>query len=106
MTDDQAFNLHPGAAHDITEIWQFIAEDNPIAATRFREDILDAIRKLVAFPHQGHRRSDLTARPLRFQTVRDYLIAYAPDEKPLVVIAVIHGRRNPRIMAAILRARE
>ena len=25
----------------------------------------------------------LTGRPLRFRLVRDYLIAYAPDEKPL-----------------------
>jgi len=38
--------------------------------------------------------------------VRDYLIAYAPDECPLLVIAVLHGRRNPRVMAAILSARE
>ena len=38
--------------------------------------------------------------------VRDYLIAYAPDEKPLWVIAVMHGRRNPRLMAAILKGRE
>jgi plasmid stabilization system protein ParE len=29
---------------------------------------------------------------LRFQTVRNYIIAYAPDEKPLVVLAVLHGR--------------
>jgi len=43
---------------------------------------------------------------LRFILVRDYLIAYAPDEKPLWVIAVIHGRRNPRVMAAILRSRD
>jgi plasmid stabilization system protein ParE len=106
MTDDQGFELHPGAAQDIAEIWQFIADDNPAAAGRFREDILDTIRKLVKFPRQGHKRSDLTSRPLRFQTIRDYLIAYAPDEKPLVVIAVIHGRRNPRIMAAMLRGRE
>ncbi len=28
MTDDQGFELHPGAAQDITEIWEFIAEDN------------------------------------------------------------------------------
>jgi len=103
---NESFELHPGASKDITEIWQFIAEDNPVAATRFREDILHAIRKLATLPHQGHRRSDLTSGPLRFQTIRDYLIAYAPDEKPLVVIAVIHGRRNPRIMAAILRGRE
>jgi plasmid stabilization system protein ParE len=106
MTEDQGFELHPGAAQDITEIWQFIAEDSPIAAVRFREDILQAIGKLAMFPHQGRKRPDLTSQPLRFQTIRDYLIAYAPDEKPLVVIAVIHGRRNPRIMAAILRDRE
>jgi plasmid stabilization system protein ParE len=106
MTNDQGFELHPGAAQDITEIWQFIAEGQPPVATRFREDILEAIRKLVIFPHQGHKRADLTARPLRFQTIRDFLIAYAPDEQPLLVIAVIHGRRSPRIMAAILRGRE
>ena len=52
MTDDQGFRLHPGAAQDITEIWEFIAEDNPLAARRVREDILDAIRKLVPLLHQ------------------------------------------------------
>jgi plasmid stabilization system protein ParE len=53
-----------------------------------------------------HRRPDLTSRPLRFILVYDYLIAYAPDEKPLWVIAVLHGSRNPRVLAAILRERE
>jgi plasmid stabilization system protein ParE len=106
MSGDQGFELHPGAAQDIAEIWEFIAEDNPLAARRVREDILDAIRRLVPFPHQGHQRTDLTSQPLRFQTVRDYIIAYAPDEKPLAVIAVLHGRRNPRVVAAILRGRE
>jgi plasmid stabilization system protein ParE len=67
---------------------------------------LDAIRKLVAFPRQGHARPDLTLRPLRFQIVRDFLIAYAPDEKPILVVAVVHGRRSPRVMAAILRGRK
>jgi hypothetical protein len=38
--------------------------------------------------------------------VREYLIAYAPDEKPLWIVAVMHGRRSPRAMAAILRGRE
>jgi plasmid stabilization system protein ParE len=60
----------------------------------------------VPFPHQGYRRPDLTSRLLRFTLVREYLIAYAPDEKPLWVVAVMHGRRSPRIMAAILRGRE
>jgi plasmid stabilization system protein ParE len=53
MTAGQGFTLHPGAAQDITEIWEFIAEDSPLAAKRFREEILDAIRRLVAFPYQA-----------------------------------------------------
>jgi plasmid stabilization system protein ParE len=106
MMVGRGFDLHPLAAQDIADIWTFIAEDSPQGARRVREEILDAIRALVPFPHQGHNRPDLTSRPLRFAVVREYLIAYAPDEKPLWVIAVIHGRRNPRVMAAILRGRE
>ena len=49
MIADQGFELHPGAASDISSIC-FIAKDNPLAAKRVREDILDAIRRLVPFP--------------------------------------------------------
>jgi plasmid stabilization system protein ParE len=49
VTADQGFDLHPGAAVDITDIWEFIAKDNPLAARRVREDILDAIRKPSLF---------------------------------------------------------
>lgn len=100
------YDFHPEARTDLDGIWDFIAEDNPAAADRVISDILDAIRALVPFPHQGHFRPDLTSRPLRFWRVRDYLIAYAPDEKPLWVVAVLHGSRNPRVMAALLRERE
>ncbi|MGC1188417.1 MAG: type II toxin-antitoxin system RelE/ParE family toxin [Candidatus Acidiferrales bacterium] len=106
MNIDQGFELHPGAVQDITEIWEFIARDSPSAATHVREEILEAIRKLLQFPRQGHERPDLSSRPLRFQTVRDYLIVCAPDERPLIVIAALHGRRSPRIIAAALRGRE
>jgi toxin ParE1/3/4 len=98
--------LHPEAYTDIDELWEFIAQDNLDAADRVREEIYQAIQKLVPFPHQGHRRPDLTARTVRFVNVRDFLIAYAPDEKPLLILAVMHGSRSPRVMAAILRGRE
>jgi plasmid stabilization system protein ParE len=91
---------------DLDEIWQFIAADSPPAADRLIAEIIEAIDAVVTFPGIGHRRPDLTSRPLRFILVYDYLIAYAPDEKPLWVVAVIHGRRSPRLMAAILRSRE
>jgi len=100
------FVLHPGALADLTEIWDFIAVDNSAAADRVLEEILETIRALVPFPQTGHNRPDLTSRPIRFHPVRDFLLAYDPDEQPLVVLAVLHGRRNPRIIAAMLRGRE
>jgi len=100
------FVFHPQAYADLDEIWEYIAADSLDAADRVREEIYEAIQSLVPFPYIGHSRPDLTSKPLRFQTVRDYVIAYAPDEKPLAVIAVLHGRRSPRVMAAFLRSRE
>lgn len=98
--------FHPEVQRDLEEIWDFISADNLDAADRIISDILAAIDGLVPFPDRGHRRPDLTSRPLRFIPVREYLIAYAPDERPLSIIAVIHGQRSPRVMAAILRGRE
>ena len=98
--------LHPEAYVDLDELWEFIARDNQDAADRVREEIYQTIQNLIPFPHQGHRRPDLTTRPVRFLSVRDFLIAYAPDEDPLLILAIIHGSRSPRVIAAILRGRE
>jgi plasmid stabilization system protein ParE len=98
--------FHPQAIADMDEIWEYIAQDSLDSADRILEEIRAAIHSLSKMPNQGHRRSDLTSHPLRFWLVHSYLIAYAPDEDPLLVLAVLHGRRNPRVMAAILRNRE
>ena len=39
------FVLHPDALTDLTEIWEYIATDNPDAADRVLEEIRDAIRR-------------------------------------------------------------
>jgi plasmid stabilization system protein ParE len=95
------FVLHPEAYTDLAEI----AADSLDPADITLEEIHDAIESLAAFPHIGHSSPDLTTRPLRFQSLRDDVIAYASDEKPLATIAVLHGRRTPRVIAAILRGR-
>ncbi len=99
------FVLHPDALTDLNEIWEYIAADNPGAADRVLEEIREAFGALVPFPQAGYSRPDLTSRPLRFHPLRDFLIVYAPDEKPLLVVAILHGRRNPRVIAALLRER-
>lgn len=77
MTAERGFALHPLAAQDIATLWEYIAEDEPLAARLVREEILSRIRALVPFPNQGRIRTGLTSRPLRFILVRDYLTAYA-----------------------------
>ena len=100
-----AYSFHPDAFADLNDIWDFIAQDSVGAADRVLDEIESAINMLVSNPHAGHLRPDLSSRSLRFWLVYSYLIAYAA-EKPLLVLGILHGRRSPKIMAAILRDRK
>jgi plasmid stabilization system protein ParE len=63
-------------------------------ADRVEELILEKFAALASDPGIGHRRSDLTARDVRFFPVYSYLIVYRPSTKPLQVVAVLHGARD------------
>ena len=99
------YAFHPEALTDVDEICVLLAKDNVDAADRIVAQVLAACENLSRLPHQGHARADLSSRPLRFFVVRDYLLAYAPDQRPIWVVAILHGKRNPRVLAAILRDR-
>jgi plasmid stabilization system protein ParE len=105
VTRESAYSFHPDAFTDLNDIWEFIAQDSMRAADRVLDDIESAINMLVINPHAGHHRPDLSSRTLRFWLVHSYLIAYAA-ENPLLVIGILHGRRSPKIMAAVLRDRK
>ena len=78
------YAFHPEAVADLDEIWEYIAENNIDAADRVLADIFSTLDILAQSPQIGHRRPDLTSRPLRFHVARhEYLIAYAPEETPL-----------------------
>jgi len=100
------FVVHPAASLEINEIWEFIAAENLNAADRILDELRESFEKLADLPEMGFRREELTSKPLRFFPVRDFLIVYAPEEKPLLVVAVLHARRNPRVLAAVLRERK
>lgn len=100
-----AYSFHPDAFADLNDIWDFIAQDSVGAADRVLDEIESAINMLVSNLHAGHLRPDLSSRSLRFWLVYSYLIAYIAEE-PLLVLGILHGRRSPKIMAAILRDRK
>ena len=76
------YAFHPEARVDLDEIWEFLRADNLDAADRVIAEILSAISGAVPFPGQGHKRPDLTQRPLRFLLVREYLIASRRTKSP------------------------
>ena len=102
-----SFRLSPEAAQDLTEIFEYVAQDNWEAAERVRVELLEAMRGLAAMPGKGHRRETLTKLALRFWPVRSYQIIYRwragqAEAGPLEIVAVLHGKRNIR---RILRTR-
>ena len=100
------YGLHPEVYGDLDEIYHFISRFSLRAADGILDEFLAAFDLLAAFPHHGYHRTDLTSKPMRFKVVGNYLIAYLPGLNPVWVVAVIDGRMNPRVIAAMLRARE
>ena len=82
------------AETQLLEILDHLADDSESAAVRVRDAVYDAVGKLAESPGIGHRRQDLTDRPLKFWSVFSYLVAYDPESRPLTIIAVLHGARD------------
>jgi plasmid stabilization system protein ParE len=91
------FQLTPRALNDLSDIWEYIAEDNVSAANRVESAILSACNSLARHPLIGSKRTEITPLPVRFWTITrfpNYIIVYRSETKPLQVVAVLHGKRN------------
>ena len=94
-----AYILAPEALQDLQDIWDYIATENLDAADRVIDTLFAAFEQLAALPGLGHRREDLTNRPLRFWTVEAYLVIYRAERTPIEIVAVTHGGRDiPRLL--------
>ncbi|HKV24681.1 MAG TPA: type II toxin-antitoxin system RelE/ParE family toxin [Candidatus Acidoferrum sp.] len=93
---NETFRLSLEAFQDLTDIYEYFAQDNLDAAERVAQELLQAMLEIARMPGKGHRRDDLTKLPVRFWTVRSYQIIYKPEGSPLQIVAVLHGKRNIR----------
>ena len=96
----ERYVLAPEALQDLQDIWNFIAADNPEAASALQEEFFRAFDGLAAMPGKGHPRKDLTDREVLFFRVRSYLIVYRSDSTPIQIVAVLHAARD---VPAVLR---
>ena len=78
----ERYILAPEALQDLQDIWDFVAVDNPAAASALQEEFFRAFEGLAAMPGKGHKRDDLTDRPVHFFRVRSYLVVYRSDPSP------------------------
>ena len=85
------------ALADIEGILHYIGQNNPAAAVRFGEGILDTCRMFETNPELGVRREDLAA-DLRLFTYRGYGIYYRIDQADQVVMIerVLHPALDVR----------
>jgi plasmid stabilization system protein ParE len=91
--------LAPEALQDLQELWDYIATENLDAADRMIDTLFAAFERLAAMPGLGHRREDLTDRPLRFWTVDTSLVLYRAERTPIEIVAVTRGGRDiPRLL--------
>jgi plasmid stabilization system protein ParE len=94
-----SYILAPEALQDLQELRDYIAAENLDAADRVIDTLFAAFERLAAMPDLGHRREDLTDRPLRFWTVDAYLVIYRAERTPIEIVAVTHGGRDiPRLL--------
>jgi plasmid stabilization system protein ParE len=96
------FLLTPEAKTDLREILLDVAEDSPDTAERLRSEIHEAFRRLGRSPGIGHYHEELLDRRYRFWNFYSYVVCYAWEQKPIQIIAVIHGARH---LASFLSSR-
>jgi toxin ParE1/3/4 len=84
---------------------EWIAHDNPAAAQGLLDTVLKAAERIGQYPNIGVRRADLTASArYRFVVLTGYpyLIVYAADRDPPVIVRVLHGARDlPRLLRTL-----
>jgi plasmid stabilization system protein ParE len=88
------FVLTQEARGDLQEIWDFIAQDSAESADRVLEAFYRAFGQIAGMPGMGHRREDLTKQDVLFWPVHSYLVVYRAESKPILVVALLHGKRN------------
>jgi antitoxin ParD1/3/4 len=88
------FILTPRAEQDVSDIWEYIANDSIEAADRVLTALEQTIHRLAKNPGIGHMREELADRRHRFLLVYSYLIVYRFETNPLQVIRVPHAARD------------
>jgi plasmid stabilization system protein ParE len=85
----------PQARAEFLRAVEYIRQDNPIAARRFRKKAEAALRRLIRYPDSGRRLPEFPDLPFREVVVSPYRLFYRKEVKTVWVVAVWHGAQQP-----------
>ena len=74
---------------------EYIRQDSPSSAQRFREKVEEVLRRLEEFPESGRSIPEFPALPHREVIVSPYRFFYRVVGKTVWVVAVWHGAQLP-----------
>ncbi len=91
-----AHRIAPHACADLDDIWYYVANESGSIETadRLIDSITERFLLLARHPYLGRRRDDDFGEGLRSFAVGEYVIVYAVEEKGIVILRVVHGRRD------------
>ena len=89
--------LSPQAESELDDIWYYTATES--SSIEIAQRLLDAITDRFALlsnrPFLGRRRDDLKIG-LRSVVVSEYVIIYRVEDESILILHVLHGRRDIR----------
>ena len=87
--------IAPSAQQDLSDIYDYIARDKPIAAANWVEKIEEKCKLIAATPEFGERRPEY-GTDIRSSAVGRYVIFFRPIENGIEIARVIAGDRDIR----------
>lgn len=90
-----------GARAELLDLVAYISQERPTAARALARRIQSAVRATLEFPYIGRVVPELEIANIRERIVSPYRIVYQVRRAEIVVLAVVHERRDfPRTLAS------
>jgi len=91
---------------DLDDIAEYIALDDPLAASRYVQRVFDRVERLEAYPNSGKRPSELPRTSYREVVVAPCRIFYRVEKNAVYILYVMRSERLFRTFLLEQRDRE
>ncbi|PQO36555.1 type II toxin-antitoxin system RelE/ParE family toxin [Blastopirellula marina] len=89
--------IAPAARQDLSDAFDYIAADKPLAAAKWVEAIERKCRLVAAMPDSGQRRPEF-GEQIRSSLFGRYVIFYRPIADGAEIVRIIAGERDIRTL--------